>query len=103
MGFGVLTITGARAEAVDFSLPYFEEVIGLFSIKEGELAKWRALFWPFELRVWVLILLAPLLFGLAWWILARGSDPDAKESNSALYYIKSSLKILLMQREVKVI
>ena len=85
---------------MDFTVPYFEEAIGLFSIKTGTLAKWRALFWPFELRVWLLILASPLVFGLAWWFLAKGSDSGDREANSPLYYVKSSLKILLMQRKL---
>ena len=63
LAIGSITITAARSEAVDFSIPYSEEKIGLVSQIPFALPKWKAMFWPFEYSLWLAIVLSFLLFG----------------------------------------
>lgn len=98
---GRITVTETRSEAVDFSIPYSEEKIGLISHIPFALPKWSAIFWPFTIEVWISIVLSCLLFGPGLYaFLKLIDDGSAFDLQSCIF---EASKSLLLQCELSFI
>lgn len=81
---GAITITEGRGSAVDFSYPYFETKIGFTCQKPSPLPKYQAIFWPFQLDLWIVLILALALFSLFYGVLVRYVLKDTSVTSPAL-------------------
>ena len=62
MGVGTITATYTRSEVANFSWPYREDKFGMIGHQPRLLPKWQAIFWPFQLEVWLAIGMSIVLF-----------------------------------------
>ena len=99
IAIGSITITGPRQTVCDFSVTYYETGLGFLAHIPRELSKWAALLRPYQLSVWISILVALIFSGpIIWWI-AKTSDrqrTNIKSMNLESSY-ELTLKIFVMQ------
>ena len=81
---GAITITQGRGSAVDFAYPYFETRLGIISQKPPPLPRYQAIFWPFDLDLWIALLITVVMFTPFFWVLVRLILKDSAMRNPAL-------------------
>ena len=77
---GVLTQTALRDTVIDFSYPYDIVGTGFMTKKPSHLPKVTAIFWPYDVLVWISLAATVPTFCLAYWTFSkidkRGFRPD---------------------------
>ncbi len=96
MAIGAITITWPRQTVCDFSVTYFETGLGFLAHIPRGLSKWAALLRPYQLCVWIYILIALLFAGPVIWWIAKKSITTKKSMNLKSSY-ELTLKIFLQQ------
>jgi glutamate receptor, ionotropic, invertebrate len=71
MGAGPFTVTEARQEVVDFTMAYYEETTAILTPPPMEDTKILACTKPFQVEVWIALLMVMILFPLILWIQFR--------------------------------
>ena len=94
---GAITQTPIRDTAVDFSSPYFFTGIGFYSRKPYPLSKSMAIVWPFDMYLWIAIIVAVPASATIYWIFAMLQCKDGKESISFGTSLSQILQILVYQ------
>jgi len=99
IAIGSIAITGPRQSVCDFSVPYYETGFGFLAHIPRDLSKWAALFRPYQLSVWIAILVALIFAGpIVWWIAKKSlrQNTDTKSINLESSY-ELTLKIFVQQ------
>ncbi len=71
MAAGMITRTGLRATAVDFSSAVFFSGTGLVSRKPGPLPKYLAILWPYTTVMWLVIVIAVVVTIIVYWAFSK--------------------------------
>ena len=97
MAMGAITQTPVRDTAVDFSYPYFFTGIGFLSKKPYPLSKFMAIVWPFDMHLWIALIVAVPATAAVYWIFAMLQCSDEIENISIGTSVSQVLQILVYQ------
>jgi hypothetical protein len=100
MAIGGLTITEPRAQAVDFSYPYFETSVGYFVHVPREMSKAASLLRPYSVNVWIPVLITLVISGPVLWFVAKKSiKTNLKKPLSLWHSYRLNFLIIISQGE----
>ncbi|XP_071546567.1 uncharacterized protein [Panulirus ornatus] len=85
-----LTVTSQRATVVDFTRIYIDEPVAILSSKPRPLPEYLSLIRPFEGKLWVILLVSIVVWGMTLWLLQKAwswaSGGRGLNLSSALFY-----------------
>ena len=92
-----ITLTSIRDTVIDFSYPYFMSGMGFFTKKPSSLTKIFAIFWPYDIYVWIGVAVTLPTFALVYWIFAKVQNTRLKKKFTLGKVISEICQILVNQ------
>ena len=95
---GSISLTEERERVIDFSFPFYFDVLGFVAPLPKELPKWQALYRPFLGEVWVGVITLIMIWGPIYWLVQRKGraysiqEKKPKLSSTSLYFIAIILR-----------
>ena len=96
-----ITLTPMRDTVVDFSYPYYITGMTFFTKKPSPLPKIFAIFWPYEINVWISVVVTLPTFALLYWIITKISNTGFRRSMTFGRAASQIGQILVNQGEKK--
>ncbi|XP_064635837.1 glutamate receptor ionotropic, kainate 1-like [Lineus longissimus] len=79
-----LTATAVRATAIDFTIPFMQDGLGIMTKKKNTQDKMFRLFKPFSPTVWILIAVSIVVVGVFQWLVNRSTPEGAQRRHEAV-------------------